>query len=54
MKFYFLVGFFFVFILGIIAMAENTDKYVEYERDRTLAEQKLRKEQRQKSPFDEA
>lgn len=56
-RFYFMVGILLVFLFFTFGAASNTDSLIDYERDKTLAEQRELEEQARKSkktPFDEA
>jgi hypothetical protein len=53
-KFY-LIGFIMIFVIYALSQAENTTKsYLEMERDIALKEQERLRQERQKTPFDEA
>jgi DnaJ family protein A protein 3 len=51
---YFWLGFLGIFILAVMLTSSKTEDILEYERDKTLAEQQLRQQNKQRSPFDEA
>jgi hypothetical protein len=51
---YFWLGFLGIFVLAVMLMNSKTEDILEYERDKTLAEQQLRQQNKQRSPFDEA
>lgn len=53
-RFYFVVGMMIVFIAFLFAMDKKSESFLDYERDRTLAQQRQREENRKKGPFDEA
>ena len=51
---YFIFGFFGVFVISWMLMTKKAPEILEYERDRTIAEQQLRQQNQEKNPFDEA
>jgi hypothetical protein len=51
---YFWLGFLGIFVLAVMLMNSKTEDILEYERDKTLAEQQLRQQNKERSPFDEA
>lgn len=53
-RFYFVFGMLIVFLAFLFTTSSKTESFIEYERDRTLAEQRQREENRKKGPFDEA
>lgn len=54
-RFYFTIGMMIVFIAFLFSMEGRKESYIEYERDKTLDQQRQREANRdKKSPFDEA
>jgi hypothetical protein len=51
---YFVFGVLGAFMLFYLLSSSKTSDLLEYERNRTLAEQQLRQQNQQRSPFDEA
>lgn len=43
-----------VFVLFLLSLSDNSENFIDYERDRTLEEQRQSAAKRDKGPFDEA
>lgn len=53
-RFYFAFGMLIVFVLFLLSLSDNSENFIDYERDRTLEEQRQSAAKRDKGPFDEA